>query len=91
MRETWRDAPRSLNSDISYFGVGGKQAIFFIGNSTRVCTTVFMFIRNTVLEAIGSSSSPYNRMVSNIFQGQFDRPFGCTNALAPRRPHLGLL
>lgn len=28
--------PRSLNSDISYFGVGGKQAIFFIGNSTRV-------------------------------------------------------
>ena len=29
-------APRSLNSDISYFGVGGKQAIFFIGNSTRV-------------------------------------------------------
>ena len=30
------NAPRSLNSDISYFGVGGKQAIFFIGNSTRV-------------------------------------------------------
>lgn len=29
-------APRSLNSDISYFGVGGKQAVFFIGNSTRV-------------------------------------------------------
>ena len=29
-------APRSLNSDISYFGVGGKQAIFFIGTSTRV-------------------------------------------------------
>lgn len=28
--------PKSLNSDISYFGVGGKQAIFFIGNSTRV-------------------------------------------------------
>jgi hypothetical protein len=30
------EAPKSLNSDISYFGVGGKQAIFFIGNSTRV-------------------------------------------------------
>ncbi|XP_033105465.1 structural maintenance of chromosomes flexible hinge domain-containing protein 1-like isoform X1 [Anneissia japonica] len=26
--------PRSLNSDISYFGVGGKQAAFFIGCST---------------------------------------------------------
>ena len=31
------DLPRSLNSDISYFGVGGKQAIFFIGDATRVC------------------------------------------------------
>ncbi|XP_060084908.1 structural maintenance of chromosomes flexible hinge domain-containing protein 1-like [Ylistrum balloti] len=30
--------PLSLNSDISYFGVGGKQAIFFIGNSTRMIT-----------------------------------------------------
>ncbi|CAH1772323.1 unnamed protein product, partial [Owenia fusiformis] len=30
------NAPRSLNSDISYFGVGGKQAIFFIGNSSRM-------------------------------------------------------
>ena len=29
--------PRYMNSDISYFGVGGKQAIFFIGNATRVC------------------------------------------------------
>uniref|UniRef100_A0A4W5R283 Uncharacterized protein n=1 Tax=Hucho hucho TaxID=62062 RepID=A0A4W5R283_9TELE len=28
--------PRSLNSDISYFGVGGKQAVFYIGQSTRV-------------------------------------------------------
>ena len=28
--------PKSLNSDISYFGVGGKQAIFFIGSYTRV-------------------------------------------------------
>ncbi|KAK7480666.1 hypothetical protein BaRGS_00028138 [Batillaria attramentaria] len=27
---------RYMNSDISYFGVGGKQAIFFIGNSTRM-------------------------------------------------------
>ena len=32
------DQPKSLNSDISYFGVGGKQAVFFIGNATRVCT-----------------------------------------------------
>uniref|UniRef100_A0A665WKZ3 Structural maintenance of chromosomes flexible hinge domain containing 1 n=1 Tax=Echeneis naucrates TaxID=173247 RepID=A0A665WKZ3_ECHNA len=33
-----RPAPvfRSLNSDISYFGVGGKQAVFFIGNSVRM-------------------------------------------------------
>ncbi|WAR15911.1 SMHD1-like protein, partial [Mya arenaria] len=30
-----QDAPKSLNSDISYFGVGGKQAVFFIGNATR--------------------------------------------------------
>ncbi|XP_037311851.2 structural maintenance of chromosomes flexible hinge domain-containing protein 1 [Pungitius pungitius] len=30
--------PRSLNSDISYFGVGGKQAVFFIGNSARMIT-----------------------------------------------------
>uniref|UniRef100_A0A670IAJ2 Structural maintenance of chromosomes flexible hinge domain containing 1 n=1 Tax=Podarcis muralis TaxID=64176 RepID=A0A670IAJ2_PODMU len=28
--------PRSLNSDISYFGVGGKQAVFFVGQSTRM-------------------------------------------------------
>ncbi|XP_068093326.1 structural maintenance of chromosomes flexible hinge domain-containing protein 1 isoform X2 [Hyperolius riggenbachi] len=35
-----RPAPvvRSLNSDISYFGVGGKQAAFFIGQSTRIIT-----------------------------------------------------
>ncbi|XP_034998509.2 structural maintenance of chromosomes flexible hinge domain-containing protein 1 isoform X1 [Hippoglossus stenolepis] len=31
-------APRSLNSDISYFGVGGKQAIFYIGDSVRMIT-----------------------------------------------------
>ncbi|XP_022088750.1 structural maintenance of chromosomes flexible hinge domain-containing protein 1-like [Acanthaster planci] len=30
--------PRSLTSDISYFGVGGKQAIFFIGQGTRMIT-----------------------------------------------------
>lgn len=28
--------PRSLNSDISYFGVGGKQAAFYIGKATRM-------------------------------------------------------
>ncbi|XP_051796327.1 structural maintenance of chromosomes flexible hinge domain-containing protein 1 isoform X2 [Acanthochromis polyacanthus] len=28
--------PRSLNSDISYFGVGGKQAVFYIGDSARM-------------------------------------------------------
>ncbi|KAG7523924.1 structural maintenance of chromosomes flexible hinge domain-containing protein 1 [Solea senegalensis] len=28
--------PRSLNSDISYFGVGGKQAVFYIGDSVRM-------------------------------------------------------
>ncbi|XP_066478874.1 structural maintenance of chromosomes flexible hinge domain-containing protein 1 isoform X2 [Tiliqua scincoides] len=28
--------PRSLNSDISYFGVGGKQAVFFVGQSVRM-------------------------------------------------------
>ncbi|XP_054753736.2 structural maintenance of chromosomes flexible hinge domain-containing protein 1-like [Lytechinus pictus] len=31
-----REIPKSLNSDISYFGVGGKQAVFFIGDSTRM-------------------------------------------------------
>ncbi|KAK2886592.1 hypothetical protein Q8A73_020538 [Channa argus] len=30
------DVPRSLNSDISYFGVGGKQAVFYIGTSVRM-------------------------------------------------------
>nr|XP_057915298.1 structural maintenance of chromosomes flexible hinge domain-containing protein 1 isoform X2 [Doryrhamphus excisus] len=28
----------SLNSDISYFGVGGKQAVFFIGDTVRMIT-----------------------------------------------------
>ncbi|XP_039206965.1 structural maintenance of chromosomes flexible hinge domain-containing protein 1 isoform X2 [Crotalus tigris] len=28
--------PRSLNSDISYFGVGGKQAVFFVGQTVRM-------------------------------------------------------
>ncbi|XP_051997338.1 structural maintenance of chromosomes flexible hinge domain-containing protein 1 [Xyrauchen texanus] len=28
--------PHSLNSDISYFGVGGKQAVFYIGQSVRM-------------------------------------------------------
>ncbi|XP_046854704.1 structural maintenance of chromosomes flexible hinge domain-containing protein 1-like isoform X2 [Xenia sp. Carnegie-2017] len=32
------DTMRYLNSDISWFGVGGKQAIFFIGNATRMIT-----------------------------------------------------
>uniref|UniRef100_A0A3Q1HAF3 SMC hinge domain-containing protein n=1 Tax=Anabas testudineus TaxID=64144 RepID=A0A3Q1HAF3_ANATE len=27
---------RSLNSDISFFGVGGKQAVFYIGTSTMI-------------------------------------------------------
>ncbi|XP_072234898.1 structural maintenance of chromosomes flexible hinge domain-containing protein 1 [Leuresthes tenuis] len=30
--------PRSLNSDISYFGVGGKNAAFFIGDSVKMIT-----------------------------------------------------
>lgn len=30
--------PRSLNSDISFFGVGGKQAVFYIGQSVRIIT-----------------------------------------------------
>ncbi|XP_035269708.1 structural maintenance of chromosomes flexible hinge domain-containing protein 1 [Anguilla anguilla] len=30
--------PRSLNSDISYFGVGGKQAAFYIAQSARMIT-----------------------------------------------------
>ncbi|CAN7988256.1 unnamed protein product [Ixodes hexagonus] len=36
--ETFGHKPRFLNSEISYFGAGGKQAIFFIGNSTRMIT-----------------------------------------------------
>lgn len=35
--------PRSLNSDISYFGVGGKQAVFFIGQSARVSSMIYVF------------------------------------------------
>ncbi|XP_039253574.2 structural maintenance of chromosomes flexible hinge domain-containing protein 1-like isoform X2 [Styela clava] len=35
---TKHNEPKSLNSDISWFGVGGKQAIFFIGSSTRIIT-----------------------------------------------------
>lgn len=31
-----RAVPRSLNSDISYFGVGGKQAVFYIGQCVRM-------------------------------------------------------
>lgn len=31
---------RSLNSDISYFGVGGKQAAFFIGDSVKVSSSM---------------------------------------------------
>lgn len=38
LADTW--APRFMNSDISYFGVGGKQAVFFIGNATRVSVLV---------------------------------------------------
>ena len=30
--------PRSLNSEISFFGVGGKQAVFFIGEAVRMIT-----------------------------------------------------
>ncbi|KAL1006860.1 hypothetical protein UPYG_G00078180 [Umbra pygmaea] len=30
--------PRSINSDISFFGVGGKQAVFYIGQSARMIT-----------------------------------------------------
>ncbi|XP_013773590.1 structural maintenance of chromosomes flexible hinge domain-containing protein 1-like isoform X1 [Limulus polyphemus] len=32
------EIPRSLNSEISYFGVGGKQAIFYLGQRTRMIT-----------------------------------------------------
>lgn len=35
-RRALNHAPKSLNSDISWFGVGGKQAVFFIGSSARV-------------------------------------------------------
>ncbi|XP_053716639.1 structural maintenance of chromosomes flexible hinge domain-containing protein 1 isoform X1 [Synchiropus splendidus] len=28
--------PRSINSDISYFGVGGKQAVFYFGEQVRM-------------------------------------------------------
>ena len=45
------DICRSLNSDISYFGVGGKQAIFFIGNSARVCDIIYLIV-DCAFEAI---------------------------------------
>ncbi|XP_034285438.1 structural maintenance of chromosomes flexible hinge domain-containing protein 1 isoform X2 [Pantherophis guttatus] len=34
--QTVEPKPLSLNSDISYFGVGGKQAVFFVGQSVRM-------------------------------------------------------
>lgn len=37
--------PRSLNSDISYFGVGGKQAVFFVGQSARVSKKDFSKVK----------------------------------------------
>ena len=37
--------PRSLNSDISYFGVGGKQAVFFVGQSARVSKKDFLKVK----------------------------------------------
>lgn len=37
--------PRSLNSDISYFGVGGKQAVFFVGQSARVSDFFFFSVK----------------------------------------------
>ncbi|XP_034002862.1 structural maintenance of chromosomes flexible hinge domain-containing protein 1 isoform X2 [Trematomus bernacchii] len=33
--------PRSLNSDISFFGVGGKQAVFHIGDSVRMISKAY--------------------------------------------------
>ena len=30
--------PRSINSEISFFGVGGKQAVFFVGEAVRMIT-----------------------------------------------------
>lgn len=41
--ESLNKVPRSLNSDISYFGVGGKQAIFYIGSSCRVSVGFFEY------------------------------------------------
>ena len=35
-RAQFKAEQKCLNSDISWFGVGGKQAVFFIGNTTRV-------------------------------------------------------
>lgn len=34
--------PRSLNSDISFFGVGGKRAVFHIGDSVRVSFKTYL-------------------------------------------------
>ncbi|KAG1928035.1 zinc finger BED domain-containing protein 1-like [Pimephales promelas] len=54
--------PRSLNSDISYFGVGGKQAVFYIGQSVRPgdCSHVNVsneqFLQSIVIEEDGKES-----------------------------------
>ncbi|KAI8505876.1 inactivation of X chromosome by DNA methylation [Branchiostoma belcheri] len=55
----WR--PRSLNSEISYFGVGGKQAVFFIGTTTRPGDTSHInseeeHIRKIITEETGRES-----------------------------------
>ena len=67
------DLPRSLNSDISYFGVGGKQAIFFIGDATRVCN--MQLIDQTGLKLITISTLfdpefPLSSHLNYIFQAE---------------------
>ena len=60
------DLPRSLNSDISYFGVGGKQAIFFIGDATRVCNMQLIDVISTLFDP----EFPLSSYLNYIFQAE---------------------
>ncbi len=54
---------RYLNSDISWFGVGGKQAIFFIGSATRVSIHCSRFARTADFNLVKNQSRGHAKKV----------------------------
>lgn len=55
-----------MNSDISYFGVGGKQAIFFIGNATRVGLKEYISSLNFYFCCLYLSYKNHIKMIKEI-------------------------